>query len=149
MGSNLKKQIWLFIGIIIIAGSFYSFFSSPRIVEGDHVVIDGTYINVELAQTDMQRAQGLSGHKPLASNEGMLFFFAQPGQYGFWMKDMLFPIDIMWISADKKIVHIEHDLSPETYPQVFTPKEQAQYVLEVSAGLTDKNKWREGDQVKF
>ena len=109
---------------------------------------------MELAQTPEARAQGLSGHKPLADNEGMLFIFDKPGMYGFWMKDMLFAIDIIWLAPSEvegisKIVHMEKNISPNTYPKVFAPKEYTQYVLEVNAGIAEKNNWAVGDEVKF
>ena len=154
MSEQLKKQIWLFVGILIIVGSFYLFFSNQKIRGGHQVVIDGIIINVELAQTEVEREQGLSGHKPLEENEGMLFIFERPGFHGFWMKDMLFAIDIIWlapseIEGNAKIVHIERNLSPDTYPKIFGPNNQALYVLEVNAGFAEKNNWVEGDEVKL
>src|SRR3989304_6446445 len=104
MNETLKKQIWTVVGVLIIAVSFFLFFFNKATAPAQ-VVIAGTTINVEIAQTEAEREQGLSGHKPLADDEGMLFIFDKPGYHGFWMKDMLFSIDIIWISADKKIVH--------------------------------------------
>lgn len=147
--TDLKKQIWIFAGIFIVIGSFYLFLSGRTAPPPHQVIIGGEIIDVELARTDAQRELGLSGHKPLADNQGMLFVFDAPGQYGFWMKDMLYPLDIIWISAGHNIVHMEKDLSPGSYPKVFTPPEYSQYVLEVNAGVSDKNGWREGDAVKF
>ena len=148
MNETLKKQIWTVVGVLIIAVSFFLFFFNKATAPAQ-VVIAGTTINVEIAQTEAEREQGLSGNKPLADDEGMLFIFDKPGYHGFWMKDMLFSIDIIWISADKKIVHIETNLSPDTYPKSFSPFEPAQYVLEVNAGTATENVWTPGVQVEF
>lgn len=98
------------------------------------VYIDGKPIFATVVDTPETRAKGLSGRKSLAANEGMLFIFPDDGIYGFWMKDMLFPIDIVWISADKRVVHVDSDVSPITYPRVFEPPLPVRYVLELPAG---------------
>jgi len=112
------------------------------------IIHDKAYV-VEIVDTDASRAKGLSLHAPLFSNEGMLFIFEQPGNYGFWMKDMLFPIDIIWIDADLKVTHIEKSLSPNTYPKLFYPTTPSKYVLEVSAGESEKLNLKIGDTVTF
>src|SRR5882672_5260542 len=65
------------------------------------IAAPGGTIQAYNADTDALRTLGLSGHSPLAADEGMLFIFPAPGEYGFWMKDMLFPLDLVWIAADK------------------------------------------------
>jgi len=104
---------------------------------------------VETAMTPAEWERGLSGHAPLAQDVGMLFIFDKPDNYGFWMQKMNFPLDIIWISPDFHIVHIEKNLSPETYPTVYYPNALAKYVLEISAGETDKNNIKIGDFVKI
>jgi hypothetical protein len=64
----------------------------------------------------------------------MLFEFPASGYYPFWMKDMRFPIDIIWISANKKVVKVQKDLQPSSYPRTFSSAEPAQYILELKAG---------------
>jgi uncharacterized protein len=66
--------------------------------------------------------------------------FDREGYQGFWMKEMNFPIDIVWLNKDKKIVHIEHNVSPDTYPKIFNPNnefnnEKSLYVLETNANF--------------
>jgi hypothetical protein len=65
------------------------------------------------------------------------------------MKNMNFPLDIIWISENMKIVDISADIAPETYPQSFSSKTPASYVLEINAGLTDKYSLKIGDIVKL
>jgi len=64
----------------------------------------------------------------------MLFVFENPGIHGIWMKDMKFPIDIIWLDKDMSVISKELNVSPDTYPQVFYPSREAYYVLEVKAG---------------
>ena len=103
-------------------------------------------LQVELAQTPEERRVGLSHRRSLQKGRGMLFLFKKEGNYSFWMKDMYFPIDIIWINADKKIVHIEHRVAPETYPKSFASPIPAQYVLEVPAGYI-QNRIMTGDML--
>lgn len=95
------------------------------------------------------RQNGLSHRRPLSSDEGMLFVFEKEGFYGFWMKDMLFSIDIIWIDANLKIVHIENNVSPQTYPKVFRPTSKSLYVLEILAGQSEISNIKIGDSVKI
>lgn len=113
------------------------------------VTIGGTTIFVTIADTAALREQGLSGHPGLKSDEGMLFLFEHAGQYPFWMKGMLFPIDIIWISTDWKIVTIAKAITPETYPEAFFPEDPAQYVLEVPAGFSTQHNLSVGMPVFF
>lgn len=114
-----------------------------------YVKLGGQIVRVDLALTDSERAQGLSGRLGLAENEGMLFIFAYPGRYNFWMKDMNFPIDIIWISKDKKIIYIKKDARPELYPEMYGPEDEAKYILEVVSGFSEKNNLQVGGGVEF
>lgn len=105
-----------------------SLYTTKKVMLGDEVFM------LEIADTDPLREKGLSYRSGLEKNTGMLFVFQEPNIYTFWMKDMNFPLDIIWLDQDKKIVHIEHALSPSTYPESFGPKIPTQYVIEVSAG---------------
>jgi uncharacterized membrane protein (UPF0127 family) len=113
------------------------------------VKISGKTYFVEVAQTSVERQKGLSGHMPLLENSGMLFVFDRPDDYGFWMKDMFFPLDIIWISNDYRVVHLEKNISPDTYPTVYYAGVPVLYVLEISAGQIDKNNIKIGDFLKI
>src|SRR3989339_720000 len=65
--------------------------------------------------------------------------FNKIGVYHFWMKDMNFPIDIIWIGEDYKIVYIKENALPESYPEKFNPNQPALYVLEINAGMVSEN----------
>jgi uncharacterized membrane protein (UPF0127 family) len=113
------------------------------------VQIKNIELKVEVADTPSKRELGLSGHSPLNGNEGMLFIFDTEGNYPFWMKDMLFSIDIIWLDANKKIVLIKHDAKPESFPESFGGEVKAKYVLEVSSGFAKQNNLKIGDRVEF
>ena len=97
------------------------------------VIIHGVELEIEVVRTAEEKAQGLSGRESLAENAGMLFVFEEPVLPAFWMEDMKFPIDIIWIASDDSIVDITENISAETFPQTFQPREPVQYVLEVNA----------------
>ena len=118
----------LAIALLILIGGWLVFqFPTPVIQIGTATV------QIEIVDTDELRTQGLSGRKQLGENQGMLFVFEKPGRYGFWMKEMNFPIDIIWIGQDKNVIEIIHSVGPETFPEVFYPSGFVQYVLEISA----------------
>ena len=106
-------------------------------------------ITAEIASTDPERVQGLSGRTSLLPNYGMLFIFDQPGNYGFWMKDMNFSLDMLFADTQGKVVTIAADATPESYrqnpPQVFYPSAPILYVLEVPAGFAAAHNIRQGD----
>lgn len=132
--------------LVVLFFIFYSVFKT----EGpNQLKIGSKTLNIEVADTDEERILGLSGRTSLGENDGLLFVFKKEGKYGFWMKDMNFPIDIIWIGKDKKIVHVESNVLPSSYPKVFFPQELSLYVLEVSAGFLNKNNIKIGDFVDF
>lgn len=90
-----------------------------------------------VASTSAEQQQGLSDVQYLASTTGMLFVFDKPDNYGFWMKDMQFSLDIIWLDQSFKIIHIEQNLSSSTYPEAFYPGSPAKYVIEVNADFAN------------
>lgn len=99
-----------------------------------------------LARTPAERTRGLSGRERLAEGQGMLFIYEREDRYGFWMPDMRFSIDIIWLDADMRVVDVKENATPESYPEVFEPKAPALYVLEVPAGYAAKYGIVEGVQ---
>ncbi|GIW64021.1 MAG: hypothetical protein KatS3mg091_823 [Patescibacteria group bacterium] len=106
-------------------------------------------IKVHLADTPEEQIKGLSNIPDMSFQEGMLFKFNRPGVYKFWMKDMMFSLDFIWISANFTIVDITENISPETFPEAFSPKEPIMYVLEVKAGFVKQNNLKPGDKLKI
>lgn len=103
----------------------------------------------ERADTDESRQIGLSNRICIPEKTGMLFVFDQAGIHGIWMKDMNFPIDIVWLDSTKKIIHIEENVDPNTYPNVFYPSTPAKYVLEISSGAIKRADLKLSDQLSW
>jgi uncharacterized membrane protein (UPF0127 family) len=103
-----------------------------------------TSIAVEVADTEALRNQGLSGRSGLAPGQGMLFVFDDDNPAQIWMKDMLFPIDIVWLGDNGTVITVTPDVSPDTYPQIFSPAQWARYVLELPAGYARSQGIAEG-----
>ena len=106
-------------------------------------------IRTEVADTKSSRELGLSGRQKMEDNEGLLFIFDTPGRYGFWMKDMLFSLDIIWINKDGVVVEIERNVKPESYPKAFINASPATYVLEINEGEAEKKGLFIGSKVKI
>lgn len=87
-----------------------------------------------IAQTGADRTRGLSGTPSLPSDIAKVFIFDSSSKYGFWMKDMNYPIDIVWVDEAGEVVHVESNVAPETYPKSFAPSRPARVVIEVVAG---------------
>lgn len=122
--------------------------SVPRSNQPIRILIaESAKIPVYIADDDAERRRGLSGLTSIPRDYGMFFIFDTPDYQGIWMKDMLFPIDIIWIDENNMIVHIEKNISPDTYPKIFTSPVKALYVLELKAGMSDYNDLKLGEKI--
>lgn len=120
--------------------------SGPRVV-----FPDGTTIHVEIAADDATREQGLMYRDQLAADRGMVFFFPQSGNYPFWMKNTLIPLDMIWIDDQKRIAHIASDVPPckaDPCPS-YDPGTFSKYVLEVAAGVAKRHGLANGQPLRF
>jgi len=118
---------------------------SPFTYQVAHLTAGGREFTLDVADTAGKQHLGLGQRTSLEIGEGMIFVYPKPGERCFWMKDMRFSIDIIWLDADKKVIHVEPSLSPDTYPQTYCPKEGAQYVLELGAGTAGSVGLKVGD----
>lgn len=153
----MLNKLIIFFGIILVifAGVvFFQFSSKPNNKkstlgsQAPSVTITNHIFKVELAKTPKDQQHGLSGRKSLPENQGMLFIFDHPDLYNFWMNDMKFPLDIIFI-RDNKIVSIAQNAKPptsskETLP-IYKPPDLADKVLEINAGLSKKYNIKKGD----
>lgn len=138
---------YILTGLIILAGvGAYSIYNttSPSLEEAEH-----SLKKIEIADSNSERMQGLSGRTRIPDDYGMLFVFDAPDTYGFWMKDMEAPIDILWLSDKGEILSIDETVSPDTYPTSFYPPRPIRYVLEVRAGLSQERGWSVGDTLSL
>jgi len=101
-----------------------------------------------VADSPEERQQGLSGTTMLPEDVVKLFVFDDNNRWSFWMKDMRYAIDMLWVNEGEEIVHIERAVAPETYPaQSFTPPVPARYVIETVAGFSEKQQLATGTKV--
>lgn len=113
------------------------------------VVAGDTEIRAEVADDPYTRRIGLSNRESLEEGRGMLFLFEEDAPHSFWMKDMRFAIDMIWMNSNRMVVHIEEEVSPETFPRSFGPRTMSRYVLEVPAGYADKSGIKVGDVLSW
>jgi uncharacterized membrane protein (UPF0127 family) len=144
-----RGHIWLGLLISLIwAAPATATEVNPPLVTGTLVIAGRVTLIVELARTLEEQIRGLSGRSDLKPGRGMLFVYDRPHPVSIWMKDMLFPLDIIWIRGGR-IVAIEKralPLTPVGPERVYTAT--ADLVLEVPAGFTDRQKIRVGDSVQ-
>jgi uncharacterized membrane protein (UPF0127 family) len=138
----LALAAWLAIACSGEPNSATSSYPSAEVTIGIHRV------QVEVADTPERMARGLSGRSELAEGRGMIFPYARPARQGFWMVDMRFDIDIVWIRADRIVdLTLEAPHDPPGELPVYRPREPADLVLEVPAGTSQRMGWRIGDRV--
>ena len=121
-------------------------------VAGPRVILpDGFVVNIEIADDEELRAQGLMYRDHLAPGAGMLFFFDEEDEYPFWMKNTRIPLDIIWIDANRRIAHVKHEVPPCHVPDCpsYPPNAKARYVLEIAGGEAVKHGLKEGDVLRF
>lgn len=99
------------------------------------------------ARTEFERQVGLSSYNIMPPKSAMIFVSDKPGDMKFWMKDMKFSIDIIWLSEKNQIIRIIDRLSPSTYPRAYSSIMPAKYVIEFPAGAAQKSKILEGDYI--
>lgn len=139
------KRFFLFLSLALLAAC-----AQPRVVVS---LPDGFTVNARVADDDQSREKGLMFVKHLPENEGMLFSFDREDEQVFWMKNTLIDLDIVFISADKTVSSVEHQV-PHTY--TYTPEQDiprvygyGQYVLELPAKTAAKHGIIRGSRLAF
>lgn len=140
-----------FIFLVVIASLLVVFFFKKSSTKYTTVKINNVSIKAEIAATVLTKTKGLMFRKSLPENEGMIFIFDNEDYHSFWMMNMSFPLDIIWINGEKKVVYIVKDAKPcgLICKDFYVPEEKAKYVLEVNANFTTKNKIKVGTKVNF
>ena len=130
---SIKSIIFL---IIVLFASLTVFFLNND-EDINKVCFDDNCFVVEVVDTPAEREQGLMFREQLDRNNGMLFIFENQGNYPFWMKNTLVPLDMIWIDIDGKIVDIKEADPCEADPcPIIYPQGNAKYVLEINKGLS-------------
>ena len=146
----LMAVIAILVVLIAGLGIWRLVFSRPNPpLHMTRIAIGNAVFSVEVASTTIEQARGLSGRAGLESNEGMLFPFDSPGIRSFWMKDMNFPIDIIWIGGGKVVGFAENALPQPGVPlwslKIYSSPGGVDTVLEVNAGTVAKDGIKVGD----
>ena len=152
---NLRKAIFISINVSLCIIQLFTFNQSfaEEIVYSHAIVTTSTgeEIPVEVADTLKKRSLGLGKRTSLKKGWGMLFVFEKRKPHRFWMKDMQFPLDIIWLD-NLRIVHIIHNAKPANSrdePEVMTAPVPVNFVLEIAAGLAAKLRLKTGQRMKF
>lgn len=137
------------VGVLALMRGNFSFPNNP--FKKSEVIINNKTFTVDLAKSEKEKMTGLSGRNSIDENSGMLFIFSKKDTYSFWMKDMKFPIDIIFIDSDKVVDVIQNATIPTTKNVALLPiykgTSPSNYILEIKAGAAQKYKIKIGDKV--
>ena len=152
---NLRKTIFISINVSLFIIQLFTFnLSFAEEIVYSHAIVThstGGEIPVEVADTLKKRNLGLGKRISLKKGWGMLFVFEKRKTHSFWMKDMKFPLDIIWLD-NHRIVHIIHNTRPANSrdePEVMTSPVPVNFVLEIAAGRAAKLRLKPGQRMKF
>ena len=142
---------WLVIGGGIVLLSIGVYFLAPMsfIRTLKDTVSEVAGMRYEIVVTEAAQEKGLGGRAEIPDNYGMLFVLDKPKRVGVWMKDMLTPIDILWLSDNGTVILIDSYVNPASYPHVFYPPQPVSYVLETKAGYADKHTIAVGSNIRL
>lgn len=145
MGNRKRRgYIIIFIALLVLVGLFI--FLSDK--NSNYVLINGKKIKVEIADSELEREKGLMYRESLDENSGMLFIFPDSKTRGFWMKNTLIPLDILFIDDSLKIVDIKTAIPCYSEPcAIYTSNLPAKYVLEVNSGFSKHNNLSIGERI--
>lgn len=139
-------MVLVFIGVVIATG--VTLFLRTR-TPTKTLTVDNHHFKLEVSDTPQAEALGLGDRTSLPKDHGMLFVLDASSSACFWMKDMHFPLDIVWLSAERRVVYLEQNVSPDTYPHSFCPAAPAKYVIELNAGATAPLGIAQGQTLQF
>lgn len=111
------------------------------------VTVRDVAVDAIIADEERERVRGLSGVSEMGPREGLLMIFDTADHHAIWMKDMNFPIDIIWIGDDLTVVDVNEAVSPDTYPSIFEPETPARMALEVNARFVATHRIMIGDPI--
>lgn len=130
--------------LFVIAGAAVVLLQMQR--DESTLRLGGQEYQVAVMRTDEELQRGLSGTDTLATNQAMIFVFARDAKWPIWMKDMNYPIDIVWLDNDRRVVHTVSGAQPSSYPGTeFVPAVASRYVIELSNGTVERLGIKKGD----
>lgn len=148
------KELNLFLFLIFFSLAFLASlligYKLLLVSDEPRVKIKNITFTVEIARTPEEKRIGLSNRNFLPEKQGMLFVYDKPGRYSFWMKEMLIPLDFIWIN-NNQIVGLTENVQPEDYqpPLTLSLEIESTSILEVNAGTIEKFNFQIGDRIEF
>ncbi|OGH11700.1 MAG: hypothetical protein A3B38_03355 [Candidatus Levybacteria bacterium RIFCSPLOWO2_01_FULL_36_13] len=138
--------------LLMLVFTLFGLFLFQNLSKKSYVFIDTIRFKAEFAETQKSKEIGLSKYKSIDNDFALVFPFEKNTKPVFWMKDMLFPIDIIFVK-DYKIIQIYSNVPNPTDNNgqlpLYTPKNEANIVIEINSGLSKKYNFKEGDQIKI
>jgi len=137
-----KRLFYSFMIVFTLTGIFFLFrntnFLQNLYFEKKTYTIWKNKFNLYVADTEKKITEGLSVFRTIKNNEWMIFIFLQEWNYWFWMKNMKFDIDLLWIDKNWKIIWYINNFKKETYPEIFFPQKNIKYVIELNSQAIEK-----------
>src|SRR6185369_1837932 len=152
------SKVIIIVGVLLVIFGGYLFYqygskmTTKMKTNGSQATIGTHTFDVEVVKTNNNTQIALTKYTAIADNQGMLFLFDQPGFYTFWMKNMKFPIDMIFIHDDVVVSFVENATPPtskDTQPLIYQPESSANKVLEVNKGTIKRDNIKKGDKVKI
>jgi len=147
----MNRSCFLIVALGVLLGGCTTIQAEPTYQHGTVTLPSGTTIPVEISDTPAKRTLGLGKRGGLRAGWGMLFVFEKTGSHPFWMKDMHFAIDILWL-RNRRIVHIAHNVVPPVSgkkPETLVPPVSANLVLELAAGQAEALGLETGQSLRY
>ncbi|MDD3399471.1 MAG: DUF192 domain-containing protein [Candidatus Paceibacterota bacterium] len=144
-----KSALLIFAAAVVLAAAAGWFFGSPS--EEARACFKDNCFSIEIASTPKERSTGLMFRESLPKNEGMLFVFEKEGSYSFWMKNVIIPLDIIWMDKEGRVAYIAENLQPDSglHYETVNPGQRAKYVLEINGGLAAQIGLTVGDMIEI
>lgn len=146
---NNRNLLYVMLFILIVSTFFFlNYKKNKSYIYEDTIQIklkEDLVVNFFIADEAFERYHGLSILDRLEDDQGMLFIFDESGVYPFWMKDMKFSIDIIWLDENNRVVFVKENAKPSDYPESYNSNIEALYVLEFNSGFILNNNIKIGD----
>lgn len=145
------KATFIVVSIVVLLAVAAINVIVPRLQPSTTLQIGDGVFRATLAMDYESRERGLAGVEELPDDEAMIFVFDHASRWGIWMKDMVIPIDIVWLDDDKKVVDIVRNVQPESIQQhtTYRPESDAKYAIEFAAGTVEAKSIKIGRMATF
>jgi len=158
----MDQKFTLLAGLLIIALPAITLLQTSQQVVGDRDSVNASFsVNgsqtswamLEVADNETERAEGLMNVTDLGRHEGMLFKYQEEDLRGFWMKNTLIPLDMIFVDKNGRIINIEEaHPEPNTSDEnltIYRSEAPAKYVIETNSSFTERKNIEEGDRVEI